>query len=98
MYNIDSLNVITGFTFFNVSPSTTLLNEMIGFPLLGLSNFDHKDIKIIAKRSNILQLSVFIYVFFIKKTDFGKPKRCFYHIRSNREQLITIVLAIENSQ
>ena len=65
---------------------------------MDLPNFDHKDIKIIAKRSKILQLSVFIYVFFKEKTDFGKPKRCFYHIRSNRDQLITIVLAIENSQ
>lgn len=35
--------------------------------------------------------------FFKEKTDFGKPKRCFYHIRSNWVQLITIELAIENS-
>ena len=65
---------------------------------MDLPNFDHKDIKIIAKRSNILLLSVFIYIFFKEKTDFGKPKRRFYHIRSNWVQLITIELAIENSQ
>jgi uncharacterized protein YpiB (UPF0302 family) len=65
---------------------------------MDLPNFDHKDIKIIAKRSNILQLSVFIYVFFKEKTDFGKPKRCFNHIHSNWDQLITIELTIENSQ
>ena len=44
------------------------------FTFRELSNSDHKDIKIIAKRSNILLLSVFIYVFFKEKTDFGKPK------------------------
>jgi len=70
----------------------------IGFSRSGLPNFDYKDIKIIAKRNNMLQLSVFIYVFYKEKTDFGKPKRYFYHIRSNRVQLITIELAIENSQ
>jgi len=70
----------------------------LGFSKLDLPNSDYKDIKIIAKRSNILQLSVFIYVFFKEKTDFGKPKRCFYHIRSNWDQLITIEFAMENSQ
>jgi len=70
----------------------------IGFSYSGLPNFDHKDIKIIAKRSNILQLSVFIYIFFKEKTDFDKPKMCFYHFRSNWDQLITMELAIEKSQ
>jgi hypothetical protein len=41
-----------------------------------LSNFDHKDIKIIAKRSNILLLSVFIYVF-LKKDRFWQAKEVF---------------------
>lgn len=41
--------------------------RLFDFTYWGLSNFDHKDIKIIAKRSNILLLSVFIYVFLEKR-------------------------------
>ena len=44
---------------------------------MDLPNFDHKDIKIIAKRSNILQLSVFIYVFFQRKDRFWQAKVMF---------------------
>lgn len=50
--------------------------RLFDFTYWGLSNFDHKDIKIIAKRSNILLLSVFIYVFF-KKGRFWQAKEVF---------------------
>jgi len=43
------------------------LSYLVDFTYMDLPNFDHKDIKIIAKRSNILQLSVFIYVFSKKR-------------------------------
>jgi len=67
----------------------------LGFSKLDLPNSDYKDIKIIAKRSNILQLSVFIYVLFQRKDRFWQAKEVFCHIRSNWVQLITIELAIE---
>ena len=73
-------------------------HRSLAFPVHVCQHSDHKDMKIIAKRSNILQLSVFIYIFFKEKTDFDKPKMCFYHFRSNWDQLIMMELAIENSQ